>query len=468
MTTASEPGLKRSVVAAGMIGNILEWYDFSVYGYFAQAIGREFFPTADPWASVLAAFGAFAVGFLTRPFGAVLFGHIGDRLGRKRALELSVLCMAVPTFVMGLLPGHAVLGAAAPLLLVLMRMLQGLSVGGEGTTSVVFLIERSPAQRHGLAGSTACVGSIAGIMLGSAAGALSVWLLGAESPSGLAWRLPMLAGLLVGVAGLFIRRHLPDEPADTPPPSRGTPLLEALRRHSPAIGLIVGMTLVMGIGFYLSFVYAVTYLEEYTGVSAQTALVINTLSMALLLGTTLLGGWLADRGDPRTQMLVVAGAMVVLAWPLFWLMHHPDPVLILAAQGVLALLIGLYAGASAVMMYAQLPADLRCTVLSIGYNLSVGVVGGLTPLVATLLIEKTHNALAPGWYLAAAAALSLVTLLFTRCPGPAAAGAARRQGAAGGRPETWAGYRKGGACRKTKIRTATARNRLTKSLPIVE
>jgi MHS family proline/betaine transporter-like MFS transporter len=419
MSTASEPAMKRRVVVAGMMGNILEWYDFSVYGYFAQAIGREFFPTGDPLTSVLAAFGAFAVGFLMRPFGAVLFGHVGDRLGRKRALELSVLCMAVPTFIIGLLPGHAVLGASAALLLVLMRMLQGLSVGGEGTTSIIFLIERSPSHRHGLAGSLAFFGATAGILLGSAVGALSVWLLGSDSPAGLGWRVPMLMGLLVGLAGLYIRKHLPEEPAAAPR-SQGVPVLEALRRHSGAIGLIVGMTLVMGISFYLSFVYAVTYVQEFSGISAPTALTINTLSTVLLLGTTLLGGWLADRGNAKVQMLIVGGLTLILAWPLFWLMHQPNPALILAAQVVLALLSGLYSGASAVLMYAQLPEDLRCTVLSIGFNLGVGVVGGLTPLIATLLIEKTQDVLAPGWYLAAAAALSLVALLFTRRPSPAA------------------------------------------------
>jgi MHS family proline/betaine transporter-like MFS transporter len=418
MTTPTAPELKRRVVFAGMMGNILEWYDFSVYGYFAQAIGREFFPTSDPLSSVLAAFGAFAVGFLMRPFGAVLFGHIGDRLGRKRALELSVLCMAVPTFVIGLLPGHAVLGATAALLLVLMRMLQGLSVGGEGTTSIIFLIERSPAQRHGLAGSMAFFGATAGILLGSAVGALSVWLLGSQSSLG--WRVPMLLGLLVGVAGLYIRKHLPEEPVSAPRSERA-PVLDALRKHTPTIGLIVGMNLVMGIGFYLAFVYAVTYLQEFSGVSAETALTINTLSMVVLLGAILLGGWLADRGNAKLQLLLVGGAMLVLAWPLFWLMHHPDPVLILTAQVVLAVLIGLYSGGNALLMYAQLPADLRCTVLSIGYNLSVGVVGGLTPLIATFLIEKTQDVLSPGWYLTAAAVVSLITLLFTRRPVRAAA-----------------------------------------------
>ena len=306
--------------------------------------------------------------------------------------------MAVPTFVMGLLPGHAVLGATVGLLLVLMRMLQGLSVGGEGTTSIVFLIEHSPQQRRGLAGSMAFLGATAGILLGSTVGALSVWLPGAHSPSGLGWRVPMLMGLLVGLAGLYIRRHLPEEPVSAQPTSK-LPLVDAIRRHTRTIGLIAGISLVMGIGFYLSFVYSVTYLEEFSGISAQIALTINTLSMVVLLGTTLLGGWLADRGNARLQLLIVAGLILLLAWPLFWLMSRPDPLLILTAQLVLALLLGLYSGGSAVLMYAQLPADLRCTVLSIGFNLSVGVLGGLTPLIATLLIEKTGNTLSPGWYL---------------------------------------------------------------------
>ncbi len=415
MTPATEPQLSRRIVLAGTVGNILEWYDFSIYGYFAHAIGREFFPTEDPLTSILAAFGAFAVGFLMRPFGAVFFGHVGDRIGRKRALELAVICMAVPTFLMGLLPGYAVLGPTAAVLLVLLRMLQGLSVGGEATTAQIFLIEHAPKRQQGLAGSWSGAGITAGILLGSAVGALSVWLAGEDSPLGLGWRVPMLLGLLAGLVGLYVRQHLPEEPKAQTAPDR-VPVLEAFRRHSSTIGLIFGMTLLGGIGFYLSFVYLVTYLEEFIGISSQTALTINTISMGVLLMMNLLGGWLSDRINVKALLLAVAAATVVLAWPLFWLLQQPEPLLILSAQVVLAILLGLFFGGSAKLMYAQLPADLRCTVLSVGFNLSVGLIGGLTPVVATLLIEQTHNVMAPAWYLAAAAGVSLIALLWTRRP----------------------------------------------------
>ena len=162
----------RRVILAGAIGNVLEWYDFAVYGYFATAIGRAFFPKEDPVAQVLAAFGIFAVGFLMRPVGGALLGHIGDKFGRRTALTISVAAMAIPTFLVGVLPGYAVLGVAAPILLTVLRMIQGLSVGGEYTTSVVFMVEHAPPGRRGTIGAMACCGAIGGILLGSATGAI--------------------------------------------------------------------------------------------------------------------------------------------------------------------------------------------------------------------------------------------------------------------------------------------------------
>ncbi len=173
----------RKVVAAGAIGNVLEWYDFAVYGYFAASIGRAFFPKEDPVAQVLSAFGIFAVGFLMRPIGGTIIGHIGDHYGRRAALTFSVMAMAIPTFLLGLLPGYAVLGLMAPIALTALRMVQGLSVGGEYTTSVVFMVEHAPEGRRGLIGAMACCGAIGGILLGSATGAVLAELL---SPTALA------------------------------------------------------------------------------------------------------------------------------------------------------------------------------------------------------------------------------------------------------------------------------------------
>src|SRR5256885_7172996 len=191
-----------------MIGNALEWYDFSVYGYFVAAIGQHFFPRENPTAQLLAAFGVFAIGYLMRPIGGAVIGHIGDRLGRRTALTFSVAAMAVPTFLIGLLPGYATLGIAAPIALTLLRMVQGLSVGGEYTSSMVFLVEHAPDGRRGVMGALAAGGAGGGTLLGSAVGAGFAAAMSAEALNAWGWRIPFLLGLVVGIAGYLLRRHL--------------------------------------------------------------------------------------------------------------------------------------------------------------------------------------------------------------------------------------------------------------------
>ena len=200
-------GSMSRTIVVGAIGNVLEWFDFAIYGYFAAAIGRTFFPNEDPVAQLLAAFGIFAVGFLMRPVGGALIGHIGDKYGRRAALTFSVAAMAIPTFLVGALPGYQVLGMAAPILLTLLRMIQGLSVGGEYTTSIVFMVERAPPGRRGFIGAMAGCGAVGGILLGSATGTLLASTMSAEALETWGWRIPFLLGLLVGFAGFILRRH---------------------------------------------------------------------------------------------------------------------------------------------------------------------------------------------------------------------------------------------------------------------
>ena len=218
----------RRVVAAGMIGNLLEWYDFAIYGYFAAAIGRHFFPHQDPVAQLLSAFGVFAVGYLMRPVGGALIGHIGDRFGRRAALTFSVVAMAIPTFLIGLLPGYATIGLAAPVALTLLRMVQGLSVGGEYTSSMVFLVEHAPERRRGLMGALASCGATAGILLGSAVGAGFAATMSSAALEAWGWRIPFLLGLVVGIAGYLLRRHV----QETLPTERRqrAPIVETLQR----------------------------------------------------------------------------------------------------------------------------------------------------------------------------------------------------------------------------------------------
>jgi MHS family proline/betaine transporter-like MFS transporter len=271
---------RRRHILAGLAGNVMEWYDFSVYGYFAATLGRHFFPSEDPVASLLAAFGVFAAGFFMRPVGALLFGHIGDRFGRLQALTLSVVGMAVPTFLIGVLPDHLQIGVAASVFLVGCRVMQGLSVAGEFTTSIVFLVEGAAPDRRGFMGSWSPSSVAAGMLLGSAVGALISTLFSSAAVEAWGWRVPFLLGLVVSLSGLYVRRHqietLPPRGAE---PSPTSPVREAFRTQWRAMLRVAGLNVLYAVGFYLLFVYAVTYTQQIVHVRAAEALDLNTLSL---------------------------------------------------------------------------------------------------------------------------------------------------------------------------------------------
>ncbi|MFM8270885.1 MAG: MFS transporter [Gemmata sp.] len=399
-------------VIAGTVGNIMEWYDFAVYGYFVSVIAKRFFPANDPTSSLIAAFGAFSAGFLMRPFGGLLFGYIGDRVGRKAALTFSVVAMAIPTFLIGLLPDYSTIGVAAPVLLVLCRMVQGLSVGGEYTTSVVYLVEGAPPNRRGLAGNWSGFGATTGTLLGSAVGAVLTSVLDPETMQNWGWRLPFLLGLLVGVGGLMVRHGLPEPVA--PVKEGSPPVVEAFRTQWRAILQVVGLSVLMGVAFYLIFVYLVTYYTEIDHLKEAVALKINTASMVLLLATQPFVAVLSDRVGRRPVLLAGCLGLLVAAYPLFWLLHHGNFWLVLGGQFGFAVLAATYNAVVPVTMVEAFPVKGRCTAIAVSYNLSLGLIGGTSPMVATYLIHRTHDDLSPAYYLMAAAAVSLVAVLTLR------------------------------------------------------
>jgi MHS family proline/betaine transporter-like MFS transporter len=418
----------RRTVAVGTIGNVLEWYDFAVYGYFAAAIGKHFFPHEDPIAQLLAAFGVFAVGYMMRPVGGVIIGHIGDRYGRRAALVFSVTAMAVPTTLIGLLPGYAAIGIAAPIALTLLRMIQGLSVGGEHPSSVVFLVEHAPEGRRGLMGAFASCGAVAGILLGSAMGALFASMMSAEALETWGWRIPFLGGFVVGVAGYFLRRHL----SDAAPAGRGTrtPIVETFREHGWLVGRLAMVSVFNAVAFYVIFVFVVSWLQQADGISPANALGVNTVNMALLIPVMVFGGWLSDRVGRKYCLLAATALGFITAWPLFVLMHQGSVHAALLGQLGFVICVGLFIATQPTFMVESTPAHIRCTAVALGYNLSLGIVGGLTPLAATWLIERTEDQLAPAFMVMAAAAISfLATLRLAethRTPLPSAQAAGER------------------------------------------
>jgi MHS family proline/betaine transporter-like MFS transporter len=400
------PRSVRRGVIAGVAGNVLEWYDFALFGFFAQQIGAHFFPAGDPTASLLAAFGTFAAGFLMRPVGGALFGWVGDRFGRKQALIWSVLAMAFPSFFIGVLPGTETLGIAAPILLLLCRLLQGIAVGGEYGASAVFLVEGAEPGRRGWMGSWAPVGAFAGTLLGSAAGAIVNTTLSPDAVLAWGWRVPFILGLGVGLGGLAIRRYYVERvPHQAPARS---PLGEAFRSHWRTILHLVALVAALAVGFYTTFVYSATWLSQVAQVPARTALGINTLAMGLSLVASLAAGMVSDRVGRRPVLLAWAGAQALLAYPLMALMARGETGGIVVGQVSLALLVAAGSGALPATMAELAPWRVRCTVVAVAHNLAMALLGGTTPLVGAWLVARTGNGLAPAVYLAAAGAVSFV------------------------------------------------------------
>ena len=398
---------RRKVIVAGVTGNVLEWYDFAVYGFFAPIIGRLFFPSDDPTVSLIASFGAFAAGFLMRPIGAIIFGFIGDKIGRKRALVLSVLLMAIPSGMIGILPDHATIGVSAAVLMVLMRMLQGIAVGGEYTSSIVYLAEHAPSKRRGFFTSWTLVGAVGGILLGSGVGALLSNLLPAEAVSDWGWRIAFLSGIAVGVVGLLIRRHLPEMPK-TESNDSANPIIDAFRTEWRAVTQVIGINIFNAVGFYLMFVYAVTWLIKEVKVPRSDALDINSLSLAVLLVLVPVFGALSDKVGRKSLLLFGSGGAVLLGYPLIMLMHHVDFMMIMMGQIGFAILLAAYLSAIPATLTEMFPSRVRVSALSVGYNISLAIFGGTTPLVATWIIERSHDDLSIAWYLICGAAISFV------------------------------------------------------------
>lgn len=400
------------LVAAGLVGNILEWYDFSIYGYFAVTIGRHFFPSESLTTSMIEAFGAFGVGFLTRPLGALLFGWIGDHHGRERALTLSIFAMALPTFLTGVLPDYSRIGLLAPIILVLLRMMQGLSVGGEYTTSIVYLVERCRSHHRGVMASCSVFGANMGVMLGSATGAILAWLLPRQELIAWGWRVPFLLGIGIGAAGFFIRRTLAR--FVVPVEGHPAPLMQTLQQQWRPISQVAGFKVFEAVGFYTIFVYLTTYFTQVVQIPKYQALYINTISMCFAMLIIPLAGTISDRIGRKPLMIGTALAMLVLAHPLFRMIRHPTFSAMLAGQLGLATLFSFYAGAAPAAAAESFGARVRCTGTALSHNVTMALLGGTAPLVVTWLIAHTGNEMSPAHYLMAAALVSAIVALGIR------------------------------------------------------
>lgn len=382
----------RQVVVASFIGTAIEWYDFFLYGTAAALIfNRVFFPTFEPLTGTLAAFGTYAVGFFARPLGGVVFGHFGDTLGRKSMLSLTLLLMGVATFCIGLLPTYASIGVWAPTLLVFLRMVQGLGVGGEWGGAVLMAVEHAPAHRRGFYGSWPQVGVPAGLLLSTAAFSLVTRLPDAALLSW-GWRVPFLLSIaLVGV-GLFIRLRLQESPAFQELKNSGQqarlPLVEALQTHRRELFLAMGARIAENGFFYIFSVFVLVYVTQQLGLPRTTALHGVLLASGVALFAIPAFGTLSDRLGRRPVYMAGAAFSAAFTFPFFWLLDSGQTGLIW-----LAIVLGIGVGHAAMYgpqasFFSELfQTRMRYSGASLGYQLASVIAGGLSPMIATVLLS---------------------------------------------------------------------------------
>ncbi len=406
---------RRRALSAAVIGNVLEWYDFAVYAFLATTLAKQFFPSGDEMGALLATFAVFGVGFIARPLGGVIIGRMGDKRGRKPALTFTIALMALGTVMIGLLPSYATIGVAASALLVIARLLQGFSAGGEWGSSTAFIVEWAPPQRRGLFGSLQQASVAGGFLLGSLVTAALGTLLSPAAMESWGWRIPFLLGGVLGPVGMYMRRRIGETPHFEA--SRQS----AAREPAPAAGgwtlaaRAFGFTVVWTVAYYIFLSYMPTFLQKHAGLDRTQALWSNSAGLIVLVLAVPAFGALSDRIGRKPLLLSACGAFLLLPYPLFALLAAQPPLAhVLAIQALLAVAIALFSGPGPAAIAEMFPTRLRSTWMSIGYSLAVALFGGFAPYIATWLIGQTGSPLAPTYYVIAAALISTITIAMQR------------------------------------------------------
>ncbi|AOY94162.1 MFS transporter [Cupriavidus sp. USMAA2-4] len=419
-TQQVSPAHRRKAILAATIGNGLEWFDFTVYSFFAVIIAKLFFPTGNDLTSFLLTVATFGVGFFMRPVGAIVLGVYADRVGRKAALTLTILLMALGTAIIGLAPTYDQIGMWAPALIVLARLIQGFSAGGEVGGATAFLIENSPDAKRGLYASWQQASQGISFMLGAAMGALVINGLEPAQVDAWGWRIPFLFGLLIGPVGMYIRSHLEEPPAFQQQRAerqaakvKFSPLSQVLRDHPREVVAGLGVTILWTVCTYVLVFYMPSYAKQQLGLPLGATFNSTALCGAIILVLCPVMGTLSDRIGRKRMLGVVALAIGVLAYPLFhWLNLSPTSQTLLQVQVVLGVLLAAFTGPAPAVLAEQFPTEVRSTGLSLAYNFAVTIFGGFAPLIVTWLIESSGNKLAPAFYVIAAAIASFIALLF--------------------------------------------------------
>ncbi|MFD4260324.1 glycine betaine/L-proline transporter ProP [Streptomyces sp. NPDC058534] len=416
--TVTDPALVRRAVKAAALGNAMEWFDFGVYSYIAVTLGKVFFPSGNPTAQLLSTFGAFAAAFLVRPLGGMVFGPLGDRVGRQKVLALTMILMAAGTFAIGLIPSYATIGVWAPVLLLAARLVQGFSTGGEYAGASTFIAEYAPDKRRGFLGSWLEFGTLAGYIGGAGLVTLMTALLSDGDLTSWGWRIPFLIAGPMGIVGLYLRMRLEETPAFAAEVAKAektrpkVPLREMVTGQWRALLLCVGLVLVFNVTDYMLLSYMPSYLTSELKYDETHGLLVVLAVMALMMVVQPFAGALTDRVGRRPVIAAGCAGFLLLSVPALLLIREGSLVAVGLGMAALGLLLVCFTASMPSALPALFPTRVRYGSLSIGFNISVSLFGGTTPLVVTALIGATGDMMMPAYYMMAAAVVGGVAVWF--------------------------------------------------------
>src|ERR1700751_5202986 len=416
--SSSQIAPKPLQIVAAVIGNALEWYDFIVFGFFTVVIARLFFPTDSQYASLLLTTATFGVGFFMRPVGGIVLGIYADRRGRKAALLMVITLMTIAIAMIAFAPTYAAIGVAAPLIMVLARLLQGFSAGGEFASATAFLTESAPATRRGLYGSWQMVGQGLAVLLGAILGTRLTLSLTPETLDSWGWRIPFLFGLIIGPVGLYIRRNLDETSAflqstrsSAGQQGSGSGLISHVKEMLACLGMVVSGT----ISFYVILIYIPTFARTQLHLPLDQAFLAQSIGLVCEVVLIPICGALSDFVGRKPVMITGLVLDLLVTYPLFsWVSASPSFGALLTMQIILCSLFGIFNGPISTALAEQFPTRVRSTALAIAYNIAVMLFGGFAQFFVTWLIQATGTPIAPAYYLMFGAAVGLLAIVFLR------------------------------------------------------
>ncbi|MGG1572074.1 glycine betaine/L-proline transporter ProP [Fictibacillus sp. NRS-1165] len=417
ITVVDKQIAKQSILGTSL-GNAMEWFDFGIYSYLAVTIGKVFFPEVDSSAQVIYAFATFAVAFIARPLGGIFFGIMGDRLGRKKVLALTLIMMAIATLAIGLIPGYSTIGIAAPILLLAARLVQGFSTGGEYAGAMTFIAESTPDKKRSVMSSVLEVGTLAGYIAGSGLVTLLTFILGSETMLDWGWRIPFFIAAPLGLIGLYFRSHLEETPAfqameeKKEEKKNRSSFKEIIVNHWRSLLICVGVVLFYNTIVYMVLTYMPSYLSEQLGYGETKGLLLILIVMVIMIPFVLGMGYLGDRIG-RNKILIGALILtIVLSVPAFMLAGNENGYNAFFGVLILGCLLTAFQGTLPATLPSLFFTNVRYGSLALTYNLSTSIFGGTTPLIVAWLVKETNNNMIPAYYLMAVCMIGIVVVVF--------------------------------------------------------